>query len=118
MFGLEQHGLELKLEIFFGFFLGGQKFKRLNTKLEKIGVDDKTWKIRKISHTELPIIGLKIICPCITKQMLMKNYFILSRMFLECFNDFIVVHGHVHHIMEITKDCTSHFNIFDFFNCI
>jgi hypothetical protein len=43
MFQLEQHGLELKLEI----FLGGPKLKRLNIKLEKIGVDDKIWKIRK-----------------------------------------------------------------------
>jgi hypothetical protein len=48
MFQLKQEGMNSSLRFFFGFFFwGGPKFKELNIKLEKIGVDDKTWQIRK-----------------------------------------------------------------------
>ncbi len=54
--------------------------------------------------------------PCITKRVLIEALVhVLSPMVFECIIAFITVHGCVNHNMEVMEDCTSHFNIFDFF---
>jgi len=37
-------------------------------------------------------------------------------MLFEVINFFSMIDGHVHHIMKVLKDYTSHLHIFDFFN--
>ncbi len=50
-------------------------------------------------------------------MLIQVSLHLFSPMFFECTNAFIMVHGYLHHVMEVTRDCTLHFNIFDFLGC-
>ncbi len=62
------------------------------------------------------VISQEGICPCINKPMFVKAFFHNNLpTFFEIINCFSMIDGHVHHIMKVLKDYTSHFHIFDFF---
>ncbi len=63
------------------------------------------------------IISPEVICPCIIRFMFVKAFFHINPPTLfEVINCFSMIDGHVHYIIKVLEDFTSHLHIFDFFN--
>jgi len=92
----------------------GHRKRQFKNKITKKVRWSKTWQIEMITYQIANNRSKK--GPCITKRVLIEALVhVLSPMFFECIIAFITVHGCVNHNMEVMEDCTSHFNIFDFF---